>query len=67
MARTNIDIDSALLKKGLKLSRLKTKKDLVNKALEDFVRRESQKDIIKLFGQLDWEGDLKSMRKKRTF
>jgi Arc/MetJ family transcription regulator len=67
MARTNIDLDSTLVKKGLKLSKLKTKKELVNKALEDFVRRESQKEILDLFGKLDWEGDLKSMRKQRVF
>jgi len=67
MARTNIDLDSTLVKKGLKLSKLTTKKELVNKALEDFVRRESQKEILDLFGKLDWEGDLKSMRKRRVF
>ena len=65
MARTNIDLDSALVKKGLKLSGLKTKKELVNKALEDFVRREGQKEILEYFGKLAWEGDLKSLRKTR--
>ncbi len=67
MARTNIELDDSLIKKGLKLTGLKTKKDLVHKALEDFVRRESQKDILNYFGKLDWEGDLGSLRKRRVF
>ena len=65
MARTNIDLDNKLVKDGLKISGLKTKKDLVNKALDDFVRREKQKDILKLFGKLSWQGNLASLRKKR--
>jgi len=67
MARTNIELDDALVKKGLKLSGLKTKKELVNKALADFVRREGQKDVLDFFGKLDWEGDLSSLRKRRVF
>jgi Arc/MetJ family transcription regulator len=67
MARTNIELDDSLVKKGLKLTGLKTKKDLVHKALEDFVRRESQKDILNYFGKLEWEGDLNALRKRRVF
>ena len=67
MARTNIELDDVLVKKGLKLCGLKTKKDLVHKALEDLVRREGQKEILKFYGKLDWEGDLSSLRKRRVF
>ena len=67
MARTNIELDDLLVKKGLKITGFKTKKDLIHKALEDFVRRESQKDILNYFGKLDWDADLRSHRKKRVF
>lgn len=60
--RTNIDIDDDLMEKALKMSDLKTKKDVVNEALKLFVRIESQKDIIKFRGKLKWEGDLDGMR-----
>ncbi len=60
--RTNIDIDDDLMEKALKMSDLKTKKDVVNEALKLFVRIESQKDIIKFRGKLKWEGDLDDMR-----
>ena len=36
--RTNIVIDDGLMKKALALSRLKTKKGVVQKALEEYVR-----------------------------
>ena len=40
MARTNIDIDESLIRKARKLTRLKTKRQIVDKALELLVRSE---------------------------
>ena len=47
--RTNIDLDNGLVARGLKLSGLRTKKDLVNMALQEFVRRKDQKKILEFF------------------
>jgi Arc/MetJ family transcription regulator len=38
MARTNIDIDEGLIRKARKLTRLKTKRQIVDRALELLVR-----------------------------
>jgi Arc/MetJ family transcription regulator len=38
MMRTNIVIDDGLMKKALVLSKLKTKREVVQKALEGYVR-----------------------------
>ena len=46
--RTNIDLDEKLVNRGLKLSGLRTKKDLVNMALREFLRRKDQKKILEL-------------------
>lgn len=63
--RTNIDLDNKLVARGLKLSGLRTKKDLVNMALQEFVRRKDQKKILELRGKIHWDGDLDAMRQSR--
>ena len=47
MGRTNINIDDALIRKARKLTRLKTKRQIVDKALELLVRSESRKGILR--------------------
>lgn len=64
--RTNIVIDEELVEAGLKATGLKTQKELVDFALRDLLRRESQKKILKLRGKIRWEGDLSEMRRGRT-
>ena len=58
MSRTNIVLDDTLVEKGLKLSGLKTKRQLVDTALREFIRLESQKRTLSLQGKIQWEGDL---------
>lgn len=65
MKRTNIVLDDKLVSQGLKLTGLKTQKDLVHHALLQLVRRESQQGLLKLRGNVAWDGDLDGMRKKR--
>ena len=64
--RTNIVLDDELVKEGLKLTKLKTKKDLVNLALEELVARRRRKKILKLEGKVKWEGNLNEMRRSRV-
>jgi len=66
MKRTNIVIDEQLIAAGLKATGIKTRKALVDYALRDLLRRESQKRILALKGKVKWEGDLSSMRKGRV-
>jgi len=56
--RTNIVLDEDLVKAGLKATDLKTRKDLIDFALRDLLRRESQKQILQLKGKVQWEGNL---------
>jgi len=64
--RTNIDLDEELVSRGLKISGLRTKKDLVNMALREFIRKNDQKKILELRGKIQWQGDLELMRESRT-
>jgi Arc/MetJ family transcription regulator len=66
MGRTNIVLDDDLVRKARKLTRLKTKREIVNKALELLVRSESRKGILRYYGTGIWKGDLKRMRRNRT-
>lgn len=66
MARTNVDINDKLVKEGLKLTHMKTKKELVNYALEELVKKIKRKGILKFEGKIAWEGDLNEMRASRV-
>ncbi len=66
MGRTNIDIDERLIRKARKLTRLKTKRQIVDKALELLVRSESRKAILRYYGSGIWRGDLKAARRNRV-
>jgi Arc/MetJ family transcription regulator len=63
--RTNIVIDDELIAKGMKYTGIKTKKELVNFALGDLVRRKEIRKIISLKGKLHWTGNLDEMRRGR--
>lgn len=66
MLRTNIELDEKLVAEGLKLTHLKTKKDLVNHALQELVRKKKRKNLLAMEGKVEWTGDLTKMRKNRT-
>ena len=66
VSRTNIDIDESLVRKARKLTRLKTKRQIVEKALELLVRSESRKGILRFYGSGVWKGNLKSSRRNRV-
>jgi len=66
MSRTNIDIDEGLIRKARKLTRLKTKRQIVDKALDLLVRSESRKGILRYYGSGVWKGDLQGARRNRV-
>lgn len=65
MSRTNIDIDEGLMRKARKLTRLKTKRQIVDRALDLLVRSESRKGILRYYGTGIWKGNLKASRRNR--
>lgn len=66
MARTNIELDDMLVKEGLKVTRMRTKRELVNFALEELVKKARRRRMLKLEGKVLWEGDLRRMRAGRV-
>jgi Arc/MetJ family transcription regulator len=65
MGRTNIELDEQLVNEAMKLTNKKTKKDLVNYAVEELVRKLKRKRILELEGSVDWTGKLEATRKSR--
>jgi hypothetical protein len=64
---TNLNIDDDLLTEALRLGGKRTKRETVNEALEEYVKRRRQQDIIKLFGKVDFDPkfDYKKSRQQR--
>ena len=60
--RTNINIDDELMNEAMALSRLKTKKAVVETGLKLLVQIKKQERIRSLRGKLKWDGDLDAMR-----
>jgi Arc/MetJ family transcription regulator len=52
---TNLALDPKLLDRALKVSGEKTKKAAVTKALEEFIARRSQSELLELMGSLEWD------------
>ncbi len=60
--RTNIEINDELMKETLKITGLKTKREVVDEALRTLLRLKKQEGLRKLRGKVQWEGDLEAMR-----
>jgi Arc/MetJ family transcription regulator len=65
LMRTNIVLDKNLVNEALELSDAKSMREVVDRALQEYVARRRQKDLLKLRGA-GWDGNLKEMRKGRV-
>jgi Arc/MetJ family transcription regulator len=55
--RTNIVLNDSLIKQAFKLSGAKTKKELVNQALKEFVENKKRLDLMDLAGKIEFARD----------
>jgi Arc/MetJ family transcription regulator len=60
--RTSIKLDDVLVAKAQQLTGIKTKRELIDTALQAFVKLEEQSSAKSLKGKLNWEGDLDKSR-----
>lgn len=65
--RTNIDIDDALIDEVMRVANVKTKKEAVHLALEEFLKVKKKKDLFDLAGKVEFENnyDYKALRRTR--
>jgi len=52
--KTNINLDEELVKQAFAITGLRTKKELVNFALAELVKRNTQKDLLDLAGEIEF-------------
>jgi Arc/MetJ family transcription regulator len=62
---TNLAIDDRLITEAQKLGRHRTKKDAVTAALDEYIQRRKQQDILQLFGTIEYENNY-DYKKERT-
>lgn len=64
---TNLGIDDKLLEKAQKLGGRRTKRETVNEALEEYIRRRLRLRALEAFGTIDFDPrwDYKAARRKR--
>jgi Arc/MetJ family transcription regulator len=60
--RTNIELDDTLVKKAMNLTKISTKRALINTALEELIKSNTRKRMLKYIDSDIWEGDLMKMR-----
>ncbi len=63
--RTNIVIDDKLINEALKLTDIKTKREVVELGLKALIKLKKQENIKQFKGKLKWQGDLDGMRTNR--
>jgi hypothetical protein len=54
---TNLAIDEVLLAEAVRVGGHRTKKATVNAALEEYIQRRKQLEILDLFGKIDFDPD----------
>jgi Arc/MetJ family transcription regulator len=52
--KTNIDLDDRLIEQAFAITGLRTKKELVNFALAELVKRHAKKDLLDLAGEIEF-------------
>lgn len=54
---TNLAIDDVLLEQARQIGKLRTKKETVTVALEEFIQRRRQRQLLKSLGTFDFRKD----------
>ena len=63
---TNLAIDDRLIEEAKKLGHHRTKKDAVTAALDEYIRRRKQQNILSLFGTIDYDQSYNSRRERTS-
>jgi Arc/MetJ family transcription regulator len=63
---TNLAIDDRLIQEAQKLGHHRTKKDAVTAALDEYIQRLKQQEILPLFGTVDFDETYDYKRERRS-
>lgn len=64
--RTNIVLDDRLVKEAMRLSKARTKREVVDRALREFVSRSKQRNFLALIGEglIAQDYDVRAVRRQ---
>jgi Arc/MetJ family transcription regulator len=65
MSRTTLHIDPKLLEEAMQLSGAKSKTDVINMALDEFVRRRERELLLQQLGSFELNLDPEELRRLR--
>lgn len=65
MKRTNIVLDEKIVFECMDITGIKTQKGVIDYALRDLLRKNKQRKLLELRGNVKWDGDLNDLRKER--
>lgn len=65
--RTNVDLDDTLVEEAFRLTTAKTKKELLNQALQALIQARKKKNLLDLAGKIQFadDYDYKALRTNR--
>jgi hypothetical protein len=63
---TNLDLDDNLIEEARKLGGHKSKKAAVTAALDEYIRRHKQTEVIRLFGTIDYDPSYNYKAERKT-
>lgn len=63
---TNLALDDELIREALKISGHRTKKAVVTEALEEYIKRRKQMEIVHIFNKIDYDGDYDYKKQRRV-
>lgn len=65
---TNLALDDELIEEARRVSGLRTKKEVVTQALQEYIQRRQQLQVLDLFGTIDFTPgyDYKEQRRVQT-
>ena len=62
---TNLAIDDQLINQAVKLGHHPSKKAAVNAALKEYIQHHKQKEILSIFGQIEFDPDYDYKKARR--
>jgi hypothetical protein len=63
---TNLAIEDRLIEEARKLGKHRTKKEAVTAALDEYINRRKQQQIVSLFGEIDFDPAYDYQRERKV-
>ena len=62
--RTTLDLSDTLLEEAMALTKIRTKTEVITRALENLIQKEKVQQLKNYYGKIDLDIDLDALRKR---